>query len=321
MKPDDNWSRAARRTTASRLRVVKPFDPYHCPLCTCPPKLTLNVYTGCGTDCFYCYTSSYAWGRWGRQSLRWGARKSLHTGLEKDIATLAQAGPPLSQMPIVLSLSSDPYPDAPRVNEAQLGHTRHCLKMLSDAGMQIMIQTKSDMLLRDMDILDPRSTVIGMTITTPHEELAAQMEPHAPPPKRRMAALARAAAHGFATVCRVDPLVPGVNDDAESIALLAALLRDAGVKRIISSTFKKRWDSARRFAQAFPEQAAASEQHYERQPIQGYRYLRAEMRRLMMEGVLRIAHDCGLAFSCCREGFAELNDGCCDGRIPQSVRS
>ena len=308
--PGLDWSPTAKSELAGRLRVVKPFDPYHSPLCTCPPKLTLNIYTGCGMECFYCYTSTYSRGRWGRNSRQWGPRKDLLEGLCRDLPILDELG-----LPVVVSLSSDPYPDTPLVREEDLGLTRRCLELLAPR-VPLMLQTKSDLVLRDLDILDPARTLIGLTITTSSDALAARMEPHAPPPSRRLAAIARAAAAGFPTLCRIDPLVPGVNDDAASLDELACRLREAGARQVVSSTFKKRWDSDRRFAERFPEQAAASAPLYESRLVQGYRYLNAEVRRNMMERLRRIAHARGLLFSCCREGFPDLNDCCCDGRSP-----
>jgi len=309
-----DWTPAAKRRLAARLKVIKPFDPYNSPLCTCPPKLTLNVYTGCGFECFYCYTSTYSWGRWGRDSARWGPRKDLLAGLEADIATLDAAQAPLARLPVELSLSSDPYPDSPRVREAELELTRQCLRRLAQAGMEILVQTKSDLVLRDLDVLDPGRTSIGLTVTTTDSTLAARMEPFAPSPERRIAALAAAARTGFTTRCRIDPLVPGVNDTTAAIGELVARLRDAGVRQVISSTFKKRWDSARRFQELFPEAAAASDAMYDKRQLQGYRYMSEELRRQKMLEVREAVHRCGMLFSCCREGFPELNDRCCDGR-------
>ena len=160
-----------------------------------------------------------------------------------------------------------------------------------------------------------------MTVTTADARLAARMERYAPPPERRITALAESARRGFRTICRTDPIVPGVNDNAGSLARLAAMLRDAGVSQVVSSTFKKRWDSARRFAELFPQASAASESMYDAAMIQGYRYLKADVRRSLMESVRHIVHECGLTFSCCREGFADLNDGCCDGRLSPNDRS
>jgi len=314
-----SWTASGKKKLAGKLKVIKPFDPYHGRLCTCPAKLTLNVYTGCGFECFYCYTSSYAWGRWGRESLRWGPRKDLLTGLEKDITALAEAGPPLDELPVVISLSSDPYPNSPLVKESDLALTRQCLARLTAAGKMILIQTKSDMVLRDLDVLDPARTLIGLTVTTADPALAARMEPFAPPPQRRIGALAEAAGRGFATVCRVDPLVPGLNDRGEDLVRLVALLGDAGVRQVISSTFKKRPDSSRRFEAAFPQQAAASDELYEPGLIQGYRYLKENVRRELMERLRRIVHRHNMAFSCCREGFADLNDAPCDGRQAMKI--
>lgn len=309
-----HWTPAAKRRLAARLKAIKPFDPYNSPLCTCPPKLTLNVYTGCGFECFYCYTSTYSWGRWGRNSDKWGPRANLIGGLERDIAALADAGPPYEALPVELSLSSDPYPNTPAVSEAQLGLTRHCLQRLAQAGRPILVQTKSDLVTRDLDVLDPARTSIGLTITTADESLAARMEPFAPPPASRIEALAAASRAGFHTRCRVDPLVPGVNDDAAALRDLIERLRDAGVRQVISSTFKQRWDSARRFDRIFPEAAAASAPMYEQHLIHGYRHMHEPHRRRLLTQVMRMAHRCGMRFSCCREGFPELNDCCCDGR-------
>jgi len=310
-----NWTRPAKRDLARRLRAIKPFDPYHSPLCTCPPKLTLNVYTGCGMECFYCYTSTYAWGRWGRDSDKWGPRKDLLAGIEHDLALLESAGPPLTNLPVVVSLSSDPYPDTPRVSEKALCLTRRCLQMLANAGKTVLLQTKSDMLMRDLDVLSPRRSLIGMTITTADDALAARMEPYAPPPSRRIAALAEASRRGFDTLCRIDPLVPGVTDDAGSLRPLVAMLCDAGVPHVVASTFKKRWDSAQRFAAAFPEAAEATASLFEPKLVHGYSYLNEPTRRVMLERLRDIAHEHGLAFTCCREGMAEMNDTCCDGQL------
>ena len=310
-----SWTASAKKKLAGRLKVIKPFDPYNSPLCTCPPKLTLNVYTGCGFECFYCYTSSYAWGRWGRTSERWGPRKDVLCGLEKDIAALDTDGPPLSRLPVVLSLSSDPYPDSPLVKESELRLTRRCLERLTTAGREVHVQTKSDMILRDLDVLDPDRALIGLTVTTSDPELAARMEPFAPPPDRRIGALAKARRRGFDTICRIDPLVPGVNNAAGPLGELVRRLRDAGVRKVIASTFKKRWDSARRFEAGFPEEAASCSGLYEPGLVQGYMYMKQDVRREMMQRLRAIVHDHDMTFSCCREGFPRLNDGCCDGRM------
>jgi len=310
------WTRSAKKKLASRLRALKPFDPYHSPLCTCPPKLTLNVYTGCGFECLYCYTSTYSCGRWGRDSAAWGPRADVIANVERDLARMDgdEALRELKRLPVVLSLSSDPYPDTPRVSEAELGLTRRCIQVLAEAGCSLLIQTKSDLVVRDLDVLPLGRTVVGLTITTLEPALAQRLEPYAPPPARRLAALAEAAGRGFATLCRIDPLVPGMTDGRDQVEALLKRLAAAGVNQVVSSTFKKRRDSAARFARRCPEPAAASEHLYERTERSGYRYLIEPERRWRMEMVAALAGAHGLAFSCCREGLPELNTAACDGQ-------
>ncbi len=310
------WTCEAKKGLASKLRALKPFDPYHSPLCSCAPKLTLNVYTGCGYECLYCYTSTYCRGRWGRNSDAWGPRADVLKNLEHDIDRIGSEPllAELKSLPVAISLSSDPYPDTARVSEAKLGLTRQCIQMLAHAGWRLLIQTKSDLVERDLDVLPIERTVVGMTITTDDEALALRLEPYAPSPQRRIDALASAARHGFKTLCRIDPLLPGVNDRAEQIEELANRLAGAGVRQVVSSTFKKRRDSAIRFDRVFPEAAASTEHLYERKETSGYLYMIENERRRRMEMVKKIAESHGLAFSCCREGMPGLNAASCDGR-------
>ena len=312
------WTRQAKKTFASKLRALKPFDPYHSPLCTCGPKLTLNVYTGCGFECLYCYTSTYSRGRWGRDSEAWGPRADVIKNLERDIARIDSDDElsELKALPVVISLSSDPYPDTPRVAEADLQLTRRCIERLAHAGYAILMQTKSDLVMRDLDVLPRESTVVGVTITALDDALARKLEPYAPSPERRIAALAAAKQTGFKTLCRVDPLLPGVNDGPKQLEELIKRLAAAGVHQVVSSTFKKRRDSSVRFASArgFPEAAASSEHLYARNEISGYRYMIEPERRRRIERVKALVEAHGLAFSCCREGMPELNAPSCDGQ-------
>jgi len=310
------WTRTAKKNLASRLRALKPFDPYHSPLCTCGPKLTLNVYTGCGFECLYCYTSTYSRGRWGRDSDAWGPRVDVLRNLERDIARIGADDElrELKRLPVVLSLSSDPYPDTPRVSEAELQLTRRCIQLLAQAGYALLMQTKSDLVTRDLDVLPRGRTVVGITVTTADERLARRLEPYAPAPEKRIAALRAAAERGFPAICRVDPLLPGVNDDPGQVDGLMKRLADVGVNQVVSSTFKKRRDSALRFARQFPDAAAATEHLYEKAEVSGYRYMVEPARRQRMEMVKAIAESHNLLFSCCREGMPELNTCSCDGQ-------
>ncbi|MEM2014385.1 MAG: radical SAM protein, partial [Desulfurococcaceae archaeon] len=43
----------------TKLKVIREFDPWKSPLCTCPRKYSLHPYTGCDHSCLYCYATSY----------------------------------------------------------------------------------------------------------------------------------------------------------------------------------------------------------------------------------------------------------------------
>jgi len=312
------WHPEIKAEIDRKLLALKPFDPYNSSLCTCPPKLTLNVYNGCGNECFYCYASAYSRGRWGYHAETWGVRRDILQNLERDIRLINSGEDDLLARLrgffVVVSLSSDPYPNTPRVKEAELRVTRQCLNLLTRSGFRILIQTKSSLITRDLDVLDRAKTVIGLTITTPNDNLAAKMEPHAPPPSERIEALRRCASAGFVTICRVDPIIPRLNDDEESLEQLISRLADAGVRQIISSTYKKKPDNAARFEERFSRIARATQSLYETRRTEGYQYLRRKYRIEILERVRRIAERHGLPFSVCREGLKLSSATVCDGR-------
>jgi DNA repair photolyase len=311
------WSKGEKRRISGKLAVLNCFDPWSSPLCTCGPKLSLDVYAGCGYQCFYCYTSSYNWKYWGRDRVR--PKSHVLRRLERDIRKIQSGSDPelaaLADAFVAVSNSSDPYPDAPQASEAELRLTRQALAALTEARFRILLLTKSDMLVRDLDVLDARRTVIGTTITTDSEELASKMEPFAPPPGRRLRAIARAVEAGFATLCRIDPIIPGLNDAPDDLARLVTKLAAAGVKHIVASTLKQQPRIASRFRDRFPEHAQALASSYDQsRRISGYHYLEEPVRRRCIECVRALALSAGMGFASCREGFAERNTAPCDGR-------
>ena len=309
-----------KKLLAAKLSALAPFDPYNSPLCTCKPKLSLNVYSGCGFECRYCYASAYQRGRWGRIA-RWGPKANLRQNLLRDIRKI-ETQPALAELkhcPVALSLSSDPYPTC-HISEQKLGHTRWCIERLAEAGFALLVQTKSDLVTRDLDVLPRGRTVVGLTITTLKADLARRLEPLAPPPARRIAALETAARAGHKTLCRIDPIIPGLNDSPREVAKLLKTLAAVGVNQVVSSTFKMRRDSAARMLAEFPE-AAVLEQIYCPRDRSGYRFLDETRRRSLMQMIRDIALEHGLNFSCCREGMPDLNTAHCDGQGLLTARS
>lgn len=308
-----------RQLLSRKLAVLNCFDPWSSPLCTCGPKLSLDPYTGCDGGCAYCYAATYLWRYWGADKVRPKADlarrlgrdlERLHGGADPDLAALRGSW-------VTVSNSSDPYPHAPQANEAELGLTREALRLLGAAGMGVLLQTKSDGFVRDLDVLPPGRTVIGVTITTADPALAARLELGMPSPAQRLKAVRAATAAGFPALVRIDPLLPGLNDDPGGWVELVGQLAAAGVRQVVSSTLKLQPRSRARLLETFPELTAQFPRFTESQGRGGYRQLPLAERRELLERLREVVLAAGLGFSVCREGgLTDLNTAACDGRHP-----
>jgi len=275
------------------MSLITSFDPWRSRLCTCPEKYSFNPYTGCEHRCFYCYITSYIPGAHERCM----PKKELLRRLGRELQRLDRS------LPISMSNSSDPYTR----REGELLLTRACLKMLKRAGARVLVITKSDLVVRDADLLAEMNAVVSITITTLDEELAARMEPYAPEPERRLKALEELAARDVKVSCRIDPIIPGVNDEEGALKLLVRELSCIGVEHVTSSSFKPRADSMKRFQQVFPREAGRAGRLYGR--LGAVFYLPRRMRLEMMRVVRALCTASGLTFAACREGFPELRTG------------
>jgi len=278
------------------MTLLKPFDPWRSPLCTCLNKLTLNPYTGCDHNCIYCYATSYI-----PNFHNCRPKKNLIPRLQKETHKL-------KGKLISIANSSDPYPTI----EKELELTRQCLKILSNHNCRIQIITKSNLVTRDTDILEKTPSIVAFTITTDNNNLAKQLEPEAPPPSQRLQAIETITRKNIPVCVRIDPIIPSLNDNPEQlIKTLAAL----GIKHITSSTYKVKQDNWKRFSQTFPTTAKQLEPLYFKrgEKIGGYRYLPKEPRYNLMNRIRKQTQQAGMTFGTCREGFPQLNTATCDG--------
>ncbi len=276
------------------MRLVRPFDPWRSPLCTCPAKYVLHPYTGCGHRCLYCYASSYI-----RDFFSPRPKEEFWRRLSRDLELL-----PAGSL-VELSTSSDPYTPP----EERLSLTRRALAELLGRGFRVLVTTKSSLVLRDLDVLlKYRDRVaVTVTITTLDERVAAALEPGAPAPAERLRAVSVLSRSGVPTLVRVDPVVPHVNDDPSALERLVEQVSRAGALQVTSSTYKARPDSLSRLLRAFPEVAPRIAEAYRSgERVGGYAYLRRSARYEYMKTVREASLRAGLAFNTCREGFPEL---------------
>jgi DNA repair photolyase len=130
---------------------------------------------------------------------------------------------------VTLSSVTDPYQPL----ERKYRLTRSCLELLADTDLAINILTKSDLVLRDLDILKKLPQVkVGLTITTLDPYTAKILEPGAPLPENRLHALDRLTAAGVKTWVFISPVVPGLADTDENLASILKKAAAAGVQEV-----------------------------------------------------------------------------------------
>lgn len=276
--------------------LIAPFDPWKSKLCTCPKKLTLNPYTGCSHQCTYCYASSYI-------------PSFYHCRTKKNIVSrLRKEATELRGELISIANSSDPYPPV----EETLGLTRACLRVLSEQDCRLQLVTKSTIVTRDFDILRETPCMISMSITTEDDAIAKSLEPYAPSPSERLEALEKIVQSDIPVSVRIDPIIPYLNDKPEG---LVKKLASIGIPHITCSTYKAKHDNWRRLARAFPALGQSLQPlYFEKGERIGHSfYLPREMRLGIIRKVKELVEDEGIKFSCCREGFPQLNSATCDG--------
>jgi DNA repair photolyase len=137
---------------------------------------------------------------------------------------------------IAIGTATDPFQPAERRYEI----TRGILETLAEfEGLDIGIVTKSDLVLRDTDILkrisERSSLFVNLTVTTVNTELARILEPRAPRPDLRLNAIRELTQSGVAAGVICAPVVPGITDDPKDLDELVAAARGAGAQYIYAN--------------------------------------------------------------------------------------
>ncbi len=188
--------------------------------------LALNPYRGCEHDCVYCY-APYLF-RMAREE--WG-----HVRAKTDIPRLVAKEAQRKRGLIGLSTATDPYQPI----EAELGLTRRCLQELVRARARVSVLTKSDLVLRDIDLLSALTEVeVGITITTIEERYASRFEPGAPSPSRRLEALRRLVENNIDCYVLIGPILPLVTE--RRLDELVGAIKSTGCERAMTDPLRLR---------------------------------------------------------------------------------
>ena len=186
----------------------------------------MNIYRGCTHGCIYCDSRSKCY-QFTHPFEDIEVKQNAPELLEKALRSKRK------KCMIGTGSMSDPYMHC----EKDLELTRKCLEIIRDNEFGLAIQTKSDLILRDLDLLDEinRSAkcVVQITLTTYDDDLCRILEPNVCNTKRRIEVLDKMKERGIPTIVWMTPILPFINDTEENIkAILSECVR-TGVKGVI----------------------------------------------------------------------------------------
>ncbi len=190
-------------------------------------KNNMNLYRGCTHGCIYCDSRSEVYGKtYTFEDIE--IKTNAIALLEKELLKKKQTSM------LFTGSMTDPY--LPLEKEQQL--TKACLELVEKHGFGIAVLTKSDLVLRDIDLLQrihkKSKCVVQMTLTTFDENLCKVVEPHVCTTKRRFEVLQILNEAGIPTVVWLTPILPFINDNEENIQGLLHYCKQANVKGIVS---------------------------------------------------------------------------------------
>ncbi len=264
--------------------------------CTAPRMpftWTINPYRGCEFACKYCYA------RYTHEfmELRDGVDFERKIYVKQRAAELLRRD--LRKVKpgeeIAIGTATDPYQPA----ERRFGVTRAILEVLAEQrGMDIGIVTKSDLVLRDTDLLREAARrnklFVNVTITTMDTELARILEPRAPRPDLRLASVQKLNRAGVPAGVICAPVIPGITDSARDLDALVKATKEAGGRYIFANALFLKPCSAAIFLpwleKQFPHLAQSYRERYGEHAYLGSAY-RKRISQLMAK--LRQKHGIG----------------------------
>jgi DNA repair photolyase len=176
-----------------------------------PFDRSINAYRGCEHGCIYCYARPTH------------AYHDLSPGLDFETRLFAKpaaaqllretlARPKYRPQPIAMGTNTDPYQPI----EAHYRITRAVLELCLEVRHPVTITTKSDRVLRDLDLLAElarhRLVAVAVSVTSLDPVLSGKLEPRAAAPGKRLAALGKLVEAGVPVHCSVSPVIPAITD-------------------------------------------------------------------------------------------------------------
>ncbi|MBR4403998.1 MAG: radical SAM protein [Clostridiales bacterium] len=187
----------------------------------------MNIYRGCTHGCIYCDSRSLCY-QFDHKFEDIEVKKNAPELLEQALKSKR------TRCMIGTGSMSDPYMHC----ETDLRLTRKCLEVIHKYGFGLAIQTKSDRILEDIDLLDAinkdAKCVVQITLTTYDDDLCSILEPNVCNTKRRIEVLEEMQKRGIPTIVWLTPVLPFINDTEENITNILNECVRTGVKGIIN---------------------------------------------------------------------------------------
>jgi DNA repair photolyase len=185
----------------------------------------MNLYRGCQHGCIYCDTRSECYGINDISVI--SIKKNALDLLPKELLSKRK-----NRATIGTGSMNDPY--MPIEKELQL--TRRALQIISNQKFPVHVITKSNVVERDIDILQDISKIyaaVSFTVTSADDTLSLKIEPNAPPTSDRFKAMKQLAGKGIYTGITLMPVLPFINDTKENITSIVAQAKDSGASYIL----------------------------------------------------------------------------------------
>lgn len=184
----------------------------------------MNLYKGCSHRCIYCDSRSNCYHIDNFDKIR-GKENALYI-LENELSKKKVKGV------IGIGAMSDTYNPL----EKEFEQTREALKLISKYGFGVSIDTKSNLILRDIDLLkeinSKNNVIIKFTITTPNDNLSKIIEPNVCESSKRLQAIKKLSDAGLFVGIMMNPVLPFITDNEEDIKELVKLAYKNGAKFI-----------------------------------------------------------------------------------------
>lgn len=263
----------------SELRAKTILNPVRQPDAFYGVDYTINPYRGCQHGCLYCDTRSACYGILDLSDIQ------VKVNAPELLARHLQGR---RQGVVCTGSMSDPYMPL----EAERQMTRRCLQAIARCGFPVHVITKSDLVLRDIDLLreirNNAYSAVSITITTADPDLAAFLEPGAPPPARRFEVVRALTEAGILTGVSLSPVIPYLTDSEEGLQAVIRLARQCCAHYVLWYELTMRDNQAQYFLGAlekrFPAEARAIGRLYggAYTPPPGYRnHLKTVMERVL----------------------------------------